>query len=88
MKLSERIYWIKAASAILVGLICTALQHYVNLDGAIVFSIGSIIYIVFSEGLAVVMKFDRNRAIRVGIGAFIFMWMLTWTLFNTIILTS
>lgn len=88
MILSERIYWIKAASAILVGLTCTALQHYYGLDGAVVFSIGSIIYILFSEVLAIVMKFDRNRAIRVGIGAFIFLWMLTWTLFNTILLTG
>jgi len=88
LKLSERIYWIKAASAIVVGLLCTAIQHYVGLDGAIVFTIGSIVYIVFSEVLAMVLKFDRNRAVRVGIGAFIFLWMLTWTLFHTILLTG
>ena len=88
MKLSERIYWIKAASAVVVGIICTALQHYASLDGSIVFTIGSILYIVFSEVLAMVLKFDRNRSIRVGIGAFIFLWILTWTLLNTIILSG
>jgi len=45
---------------------------------------GLTLYIALSEGLAVVTDIERDRTLKIGIGAFIFLWMLSWTLLNTL----
>ena len=45
--------------------------------------VGVSLYIAYSEALAIVFKVDRNRTIKIAIGAFLFLWILVWTLLNT-----
>jgi len=45
---------------------------------------GLTLYIALSEGLAIITDVERDRTLKIGIGAFIFLWMLSWTLLNTL----
>ena len=83
MKSSEKIYWIKAALGIITGIICYYIQTIFQLQGQMTLMVGVTLYIVYSEALAFFFKVDRNRTIRIALGAFLFLWMLNWTLLNT-----
>ena len=85
MKNSEKIYWIKAALGLLTGIICYFIQSILQLQGQIALMVGATLYIVYSEVLAILFKEDRNRTIRIAIGAFIFLWIFMWTLLNTMV---
>ncbi|MCW4050161.1 MAG: hypothetical protein NWE89_10560 [Candidatus Bathyarchaeota archaeon] len=84
MKTSEQVYRIKAVGAIITGALCVYLNKVMLLQEHITLMAGISLYVALSEGLAIIMKTDRNRTIRIGMGAFLFLWMLTWTLFNTL----
>ena len=76
----------KVVGALVTGGICTYLQSSLKLQGHIALMVGMTLYIALSEGIAVITKIDRNRTIKIGIGAFLFLWILVWTLLNTLIL--
>lgn len=84
MKASEKVYWAKAALALVTGIICFYVQTAFELQGQIALMVGTTLYIGISEAMAVVFKVDRNRTIKIAIGAFLFLWMFTWTLLNTL----
>ena len=80
MKESEKVYWIKAVLGLATGLI----TFYINSSqGEIALMIGTVLYIAYSEAAAMMFNVDRDRTIKIGMGAFLFLWMLSWTLLNT-----
>ena len=83
MKTSEKIYWIKAALGLLTGALSYYLQSILQIQGQISLMIGATLYIVYSEILSIFLKEDRNRTIKIAIGAFIFLYAFMWTLLNT-----
>ncbi len=83
MKTSEQVYWIKVVGAVLTGVICLFLNKSLGLQEHIILMAGITIYLFLSEALAIVTKINRNRTIKIGIGAFLFIWMLVWTLLNS-----
>lgn len=87
MKPSEKVYWIKAAGALVTGAVCMYLNAYLGIQEHLTLMAGVSVYIALSESLAVLTGIDRNRTIKIGIGAFLFLWMFTWTLLNTLKLT-
>jgi hypothetical protein len=87
MKNSEKIYWMKVGGALLIAIITTILNTYVGLEGTTVFFLGITLYVMLSEALAIFVNMNRNRTFRIGIGAFIFIWIMIWTLLNTILKT-
>jgi len=66
------------------GGLCFYLNRYLGLNEHIALMAGLTLYIAVSEGLAVITKIERERTLKIGIGAFIFLWMLAWTLLNTL----
>jgi hypothetical protein len=64
--------------------VCFYLNRYLGLQEHITLMAGLTLYIALSEGLAVITEIERDRTIKIGIGAFIFLWMLSWTLLNTL----
>lgn len=66
------------------GGLCFYLNRHIGLDAHITLMAGLALYIALSEGLAVITKIERERTLKIGIGAFIFIWMLAWTLLNTL----
>lgn len=83
MKTSEKIYWIKAALGLLTGVICYYIQSSLEIQNQIALMVGVTLYIAYSEVLAIVFKVDRNRTIKISLGAFLFLWVMVWTLLNT-----
>lgn len=63
---------------------CFCLNRYLGLNEYITLMAGLTLYIALSEGLAVVTEIERDRTLKIGIGAFIFLWMIAWTLLNTL----
>lgn len=63
---------------------CFYLNRYLALNEHITLMAGLTLYIALSEGLAVITDIERDRTLKIGIGAFIFLWMLSWTLLNTL----
>ncbi len=87
MKASEKVYWIKAGSAVAVAVISLLIQTGFGLDGNYVFLMGTIIYLGLSDLLANQMYLERNRALKIGVGAFLFIWLTIWTMLNTLVRT-
>ena len=87
MKASEKVYWIKAGSAVTVAVISLLIQTGFGLDGNYVFLMGTIIYLGLSDLLANQMHLERNRALKIGVGAFLFIWLTTGTMLNTLVRT-
>ena len=83
MKASEKVYWVKAVLGLVTGIICYYIQSIVELQGQIALMVGVTLFIVYSEALAMVFKVDRNRTIRIAMGAFLFLWIFSWTLLHT-----
>ncbi len=84
MKTSEKLYWVKAGLAVIAALACYALQVYANIDGTLVFLLGVLLYLGVSDALSGYFKLDRNHALKVGVGAYIFIWVMIWTLLYTV----
>jgi hypothetical protein len=85
VKASDKVYWIKVGGAVIVGILTALANKNLGLEGNTTFMLGIIIYIIFSEALAIVTKIDRSRTLRIGVGAFVFIWVVVWTLINTIL---
>jgi di/tricarboxylate transporter len=85
MKTSEKLYWLKVGIAVLAGFGCLGLQVYVNLDGNIVFLLGTLIYLGASDLLSTMFKLERGHGLKVAIGAYLFTWVMTWALLYTIV---
>lgn len=83
MKDSEKIYWIKALLGLATGFITFYINTGLGFQGEIALMIGISLYIAYSEAAAMLFKVHRDRTIRIAMGAFLFLWMLSWTLLNT-----
>jgi hypothetical protein len=83
LKASEKIYWVKAALGLITGGICYYIQSTLEIQNQLALMMGVTLYIAYSEVLAIVFKVDRNRTIKIALGAFLFLWILVWTLLNT-----
>ena len=83
MKESEKVYWIKALLGLATGFITFYINSSMGFQGEIALMVGTVLYIVYSEAAAKMFNVDRDRTIKIGMGAFLFLWMLSWTLLNT-----
>jgi len=88
MKPSEKMYWIKVFLAVVAAVLCVGLQVYANVDGTLVFLIGVLLYMGASEVLSNVFKLDKSHGLKVGVGAYVFIWVMLWTLLFTISKTA
>ena len=88
MKDSEKVYWIKAVLAIVTGFVTFYIQTKLGFQGEIALMAGVSLYIAYSEVTSMILKVDRDRTIKIAMGAFLFLWLLTWTLFNTLGVTG
>lgn len=84
MKDSEKVYWVKALLGLATGIVTFYIQSKLGFQGEIALMAGITLYIGYSEATSMVFKIDRDRTIRIAMGAFLFLWMLSWTLFNTL----
>ncbi len=83
MKDSEKVYWIKALLGIATGFVTFYIKSKLGFQGEIALMAGISLYIAYSEAASMILKVDRDRTIKIAMGAFLFLWMLSWTLLNT-----
>jgi hypothetical protein len=84
MKPSEKLYWIKAGIALVAAVACVFLQVNLNMEGTLVFMLGTLLYLAASDVLSGVFKLGRGHGLKVGVGAYVFIWIMTWTLLYTV----
>ena len=87
MKNAETVWWFKVVASIGVALITLAFQIYMGFAGETAFMVGVVLYIMISEVSAYFMEIDRTRSLKIGVGAFLFVWVMVWTLAYTVIQT-
>jgi len=87
MKQSEKLYWTKVGIALVAAVVCVGLQVYLNMDGVLVFMLGALLYLASSDLLSGLFKLERGHGLKVGIGAYIFVWVMAWTLLYTVFRT-
>ena len=88
MKTSEKLYWIKAGLALVAAFICFGLQLYGHIEGTLVFMLGVLLYMLSSDLLSGWLKMERGHGLKVGIGAYLFIWIMVWTLLYTVFGTT
>jgi hypothetical protein len=84
LKTSEKVYWIKTGFALVSAVFSFTLQQYYSVDGSLIFMIGALVYLAFSDLLSTLMKLERNHGLKIGIGSYIFTWVTLWTLLYTV----
>jgi len=88
MKPSEKIWWIKAVASLAVAGITLATQVFLGMDGIAAFMFGVIIYLALSNVLSNVMGVDKTRGLKIGVGAYFFIWITVWVLLYTCVQTA
>ena len=83
MKQSEKVYWIKSLLGLATGFVTFYLNSSLGFQGELALMAGIILYIAYSEAAAKMFNVERDRTLKIGMGAFLFLWMLFWTLLNT-----
>jgi hypothetical protein len=83
MNSSEKIWWLKAVLSIAVAVLTLATQIFFGLRGTSAFMIGVLVYLGLSDILSKLMGVDRSRGLRIGVGAYFFIWFTTWILLYT-----
>lgn len=84
MKTSEKVYWIKAGGGVLTGVVSHYLLTQMGLQDYFVLMIGLSLFASISEGLSISTKIERDRSLKIGMGAFLFLWLISWTLLNSL----
>lgn len=85
MKESEQVYWIKAVASVVTGGLCMYLDTYAGVHDTVAVMIGVAVYFAVSELTSIITKIDRDRTMRIGVGVFLFLWIFSWTLLNTLV---
>jgi hypothetical protein len=49
--------------------------------------LGTLLYLASSDLLSGFFKLDRGHGLKIGVGAYIFIWVMIWTLFYTVFKT-
>lgn len=83
MNPSEKIWWTKVVASLAVACLTLATQVFFNLGGPTSFMLGVLIYLGLSDLLSNVMGVDRFRGLKIGVGAYFFIWMTAWILLFT-----
>jgi hypothetical protein len=50
--------------------------------------LGTLLYLSSSDLLSGYLKLDRGHGLKVGVGAYIFIWVMVWTLLYTVFRTA
>lgn len=85
MNPAEKIWWTKVVVSLAVAGLTLAAQVSLKLGGTTPFMLGVLIYLGLSDVLSHMMGVDRVRGLKIGVGAFFFTWLVTWTLLYTIL---
>jgi len=85
MNSPEKIWWTKVVASMMVAGLTLSMQVFFNLGDITSFMLGVLIYLGLSDLLSNVMGVERFRGLKIGVGAYFFIWVTTWILLYTYI---
>ena len=88
MEAVEKLYWTKVLLAVGVSAVCTLLQSIIQMSGFATFAFGLLMYLLLSNLLGRVFDIERDRALKIGVGAYFFTWLAVWTIAFTLLNTA
>ena len=80
---AEKIWWTKTGAAVGIAVLTLVVQVYFNVEGSIVFMFGALVYMGLSDLLSRMNGVEPSRGLRIGMGAYFFIWITTWVLLYT-----
>lgn len=83
MNSAEKIWWTKIIVSLAVAGLTLTAQVSLGVGGSTSFMLGVLIYLGLSDVLSHLMGVDRFRGLRIGVGAYFSIWLMTWTLLYT-----
>jgi len=85
MNSPDKIWWTKVVASMIVAGLTLSMQVFFNLGGVTTFMLGVLVYLGLSDLLSNVMGVERFRGLKIGVGAYFFIWVTTWILLYTYI---
>lgn len=85
MNSPDKIWWTKVVASMMVAGLTLSMQVFFNLGGVTSFMLGVLVYLGLSDLLSNVMGVERFRGLKIGVGAYFFIWVTTWILLYTYI---
>jgi len=88
IKPSNQVYWIRVIFAMLAAIICS--PFVLNLSGffgavfTVLFYAASYYFLRDALKIDVAAVGGRGKFIRIGVGTYVIVWILAWTVLNTI----
>ncbi|MCW3992641.1 MAG: hypothetical protein NWE79_08015 [Candidatus Bathyarchaeota archaeon] len=83
MNSADKIWWTKIIVALAVAGLTLTAQVSLGVGGSTSFMLGVLVYLGVSDVLAHLMGVDRMRGLRIGVGVYFSIWLMTWTLLYT-----
>ncbi|GIU70867.1 MAG: hypothetical protein KatS3mg003_0346 [Candidatus Nitrosocaldaceae archaeon] len=90
MDILDRVFWLRIGFAVIAGLVAGGLGFLsFNENAANGIGIGFLFYLIsyiVARGIygKIIPSTDKNKLITTGIGAYVFMFLFIWILYNTI----
>lgn len=81
----DKIWWTKVVASLMVAVLTLSMQVFFNLGGVTTFMLGVLVYLGLSDLLSNVLGVERFRGLKIGVGAYFFIWVTTWILLYTYI---
>ncbi len=88
MEAAEKLYWSKVFLAVVVAMLSTLLQSMLQFSGVTAFTFGLLLYLIFSDLLSRTFKIEKQRALKIGVGAYFFTWLTVWIIIFTVLNVS
>jgi hypothetical protein len=85
MEAMEKLYWTKALIATVIGILFSIIQSAAPLSGLVMLFLGISVYILLSDLLGRLYNIEQAKALKIGIGAYIFTWLIVWIIVYTLI---
>lgn len=85
MQAVDKLYWMKAALGTILGLVYGVIQPQLPLSGYTLLILGLLLNFILSDLLGKRVGVERQKAWKVGIGAYALTWITVWVLIYTLL---
>jgi len=85
MEAMEKLYWTKTLIAIVIGILFSIIQSAISLSSLTMLVLGITAYVLSSDLLGRFYGVEKAKALKIGIGAYIFTWLTSWIIVFTLL---
>jgi hypothetical protein len=85
MEATDKLYWTKVLMATIIGAVFSLAQLAIPLSGITFLVLGFTAYVLLSDLLSRLFGVEKGKALKIGIGAYIFTWLTVWVVIFTLL---